>query len=67
MSLSPVLSTGTVAWRLYDTYGFPPDLTRLMAEEKGLSVDEDQFKAAKLHAQVSLSVSLGSCILCVFV
>ena len=34
---------GDVVFKLYDTYGFPVDLTRLMAEEKGVSVDEDGF------------------------
>lgn len=35
--------SGDVAFRLYDTFGFPVDLTRLMAEEKGFSVDEENF------------------------
>lgn len=34
---------GDVVFKLYDTYGFPVDLTRLMAEEKGVSVDEEGF------------------------
>ncbi|MBQ9565722.1 MAG: alanine--tRNA ligase [Synergistaceae bacterium] len=37
---------GTVAFTLYDTYGFPPELTREMAEEKGLTVDEAGFATA---------------------
>ncbi len=37
---------GDVAFTLYDTYGFPPELTREMAEEKGLTVDEEGFAAA---------------------
>jgi alanyl-tRNA synthetase len=34
---------GTDVFSLYDTYGFPMDLTRLMAEEKGFSIDEAGF------------------------
>ena len=35
---------GDIAWLLYDTYGFPLDLTLLMAEEKGLTIDSDEFE-----------------------
>ncbi|HUF09199.1 MAG TPA: alanine--tRNA ligase, partial [Rhodothermales bacterium] len=35
---------GEVAFLLHDTYGFPIDLTRLMARERGLSVDMDRFE-----------------------
>src|SRR5690606_26748166 len=35
--------SGEDAFRLHDTYGFPIDLTALMAREKGLAVDEKGF------------------------
>ncbi|XP_017773819.1 PREDICTED: alanine--tRNA ligase, cytoplasmic [Nicrophorus vespilloides] len=44
---------GDVAWRLYDTYGFPVDLTQLMAEEKGLNVDMDSYEESKKQAQLA--------------
>lgn len=34
---------GEEAFRLYDTFGFPLDLTRVMAEEKNMSIDEEGF------------------------
>lgn len=37
--------TGEQAFKLYDTYGFPIELTKLIAQEKGFSVDENGFKA----------------------
>lgn len=42
---------GDVAWKLYDTYGFPVDLTNIMTEEKGLSVDMEEYEAARLKAR----------------
>ena len=42
---------GADVWRLYDTFGFPVDLTRLMAEERGLDIDDHEFEEARLKAK----------------
>lgn len=43
------LISGRDAFELYDTFGFPIDLTRLIAEEKGWNIDESAFEAALLE------------------
>ena len=35
--------SGDDAFKLYDTYGFPPDLTKEILEEKGITIEEDRF------------------------
>lgn len=42
---------GKDVWRLYDTFGFPVDLTRLMAEELGLAINDAEFEAAQAHSK----------------
>ena len=38
--------SGEDAFKLYDTYGFPIDLTKEILEEKGMEIDEEAFKQA---------------------
>ena len=45
-----VVLPGDIAWRLYDTYGFPIDLTQLMSEERGMTVDLEAYEKAKAAA-----------------
>jgi len=42
---------GADVWRLYDTFGFPVDLTKLMAEERGLEIDEKEISEAQDKAR----------------
>ena len=51
---------GKTAFRLYDTFGFPLELTIELASEKNFSVDEEGFKTAFLeHQEKSKAVNKG--------
>ncbi|KAF7721005.1 Alanine--tRNA ligase [Apophysomyces ossiformis] len=58
-SNTKVLS-GSDVWRLYDTYGFPVDLTHIMAEEKGVSVNDEEFNACMAAAKNASRKAKGS-------
>ena len=50
----------TTAFRLYDTYGFPIELTVELAKERNLNVDEEGFKDKfKAHQELSRTASAG--------
>lgn len=42
---------GDDVWRLYDTYGFPVDLTKIMAEERGLNINDKEVEEAQEKAR----------------
>ncbi|MBQ7790514.1 MAG: alanine--tRNA ligase [Bacilli bacterium] len=51
---------GQTAFRLFDTYGFPIELTEELAHEKGLKVDTEGFKEKfKQHQELSRTASQG--------
>lgn len=53
--------SGKAAFRLYDTFGFPIELTKELAEEKGFKVDEEGFmQCFKEHQEKSRSISAGA-------
>ena len=50
----------TTAFRLYDTYGFPIELTVELANERNINVDEEGFKEKfKAHQELSRTASAG--------
>ena len=50
----------TTAFKLYDTYGFPIELTVELAEERNINVDEEGFKDKfKAHQELSRTASAG--------
>lgn len=49
----PQVLSGEIAFKLYDTYGFPLDLTREIAISNGISVDEHGFEECMRHQQSS--------------
>ena len=48
--------SGEVVWRLYDTYGFPFDLTVIMCEERGFTFDQAEVDAARERAKEASKV-----------
>jgi alanyl-tRNA synthetase len=56
--LSDTTIPGEVVFKLYDTYGFPVDLTADIARERNLNIDRDGFEAA-MEAQRERARSAG--------
>ncbi len=53
--------SGKVAFRLYDTFGFPLELTEELGAEYGFTVDKEGFKEAeKKHQEASKSLDAGA-------
>ena len=63
-SLEGTVVPGDVVFKLYDTYGFPSDLTADIARERELTIDEAGFEAAmeaqrqRAHAKVLTSIKI---------
>ena len=51
---------GAEAFKLYDTYGFPYDLTREIAAERGCEVDEDTFRTLMAEQRARAKAARGN-------
>jgi alanyl-tRNA synthetase len=49
---------GKAVFTMYDTFGFPADLTKIIAEERGLDIDEAGFKAELAAAKAKSRFSM---------
>jgi len=60
---TPIKLSGSVAFELFDTYGFPIDLTRLIASENKWDIDETEFKKElqqqKNRSRAATSIDVG--------
>lgn len=57
----PNVISGKACFRLYDTFGFPFELTRELAKERGYDVDEEGYKKAfEEHQEKSRTASAGT-------
>ncbi|MBN2197967.1 alanine--tRNA ligase [Candidatus Wolfebacteria bacterium] len=51
---------GKQAFNLYSTYGFPIEMTKELAQEKGIEIDEKEFETEiKKHKELSKTASIG--------
>ena len=61
------LVSGKFAFELYDTFGFPIDLTQLMAREKGMEVDMDEYSKCleeqKERSRSAATVDTEDCVM----
>ncbi len=48
---------GSVAFKLYDTYGFPVDLTQDVLKEKNIKIDHNEFKKLREQRKVEARAS----------
>ncbi|MCK6525248.1 alanine--tRNA ligase, partial [Myxococcota bacterium] len=53
----PKALSGEVVFKLYDTFGFPSDLTELIAAERGVTVDVEGYKAAMAEQKAKARAS----------